>query len=210
MDYSIEPPAATAQSVNDPKYDALAGALERTQNQLLALSERLSNPPQLAAPAAIDPFVMMERMSAIMKNMQPATVAASGGDLKTFIEAANFVDDLRGQAGGGDDGWSGIVKALITSPQAGEIVKTVMENRKPDDAAGAGMNGRRMLPGRRCSKSRAKYPYQNLPLAMIRKLWVISLSRICAILSARLQRIPTLDYMPNGFWIIQNRISLSR
>ena len=165
MDYSIEPPANTAQNTSDPKYDALAGALERTQNQLLALSERLSQ-PQIAAPvAAVDPFVMMERMSTIMKNMAPAVTApAAGGDLKMFMEAAHFVEDLRGapSGGDGDSGFTGIVKALIQSPQFGEVAQAFLSARRPMQERMNGRNGmNRQIPQQRPMMQ--EQPDNNIP-----------------------------------------------
>lgn len=145
MDYFIEPPLQAAPNpTGDAKYDALSGALERTQQQLLALADRLATPTAIAAPQA-DPFQMMERMSTIMKNMMPAHVERPQDNsftmkdgLELFQKGMEIQADMRGDGG---DSWISVFKELVKGLPIADVLKNLSEMQARQNP-----NMRRQLP----------------------------------------------------------------
>jgi hypothetical protein len=127
MDYFIEAPEVTASVTSDGKYDAIAAALERTQSQLLALADRLSTPQQITS-AQIDPISLMEKMSAIFKNMmpntQPITPHDTTKDVELLIKGIELADNMRSD---GSDTWISVFKELAKGIPVGDILQKLTE-----------------------------------------------------------------------------------
>jgi hypothetical protein len=127
MDYYIEAPTSEANPTGDTRIDAFAAALERTQSSMIALAERLSQPAQLAAPQT-DTLLMMERMSAIFKNMQPAPAAHGDFSMKDGIElftkGMELAEGMRGESG---DSWISVFKEMAKQLPVADIVKNLSE-----------------------------------------------------------------------------------
>jgi hypothetical protein len=129
MDYSIEPPESVASATGDTKYDALSGALQRTQEQLLALADRLSNPTIPATPQG-DPWVQMERMSMIMKNLRGDAPAhdPSGFTMKDgmelFTKGMELAENMRGDGG---DSWISVFKEMAKQLPVADILQNLAQ-----------------------------------------------------------------------------------
>lgn len=131
MDYFIEAPESVAAATGDTKYDALSAALERTQQQLLTLADRLSNPVVQANQVPVDPFLQMERLSTIMKNMrEPRDERQHDNSFTTkdamdiFTKGMELAESMRGD---GSDSWTGVFKELIRNAPIGDIMKNLSE-----------------------------------------------------------------------------------
>lgn len=133
FDYHIAKPAGTAgvAAHDNPALSAIVENMREQGNQIRALTERLLQGParteQIAPP--VSPIEMFREFSTIFANMRGPQVQQQDTSLETFMKAAEFARDMQGGSGGGDEGWSGIVKALITSPNAGDIVQAFVSNR---------------------------------------------------------------------------------
>lgn len=147
VDYSIEPPESVIKADGDAKYDAIAQALERTQTQLLNLADRLSNPTTPMGGMQIDPFSMMEKMSIIMKNMQPNTPAIAHDTsftmkdgMELFTKGMELAENMRGD---GSDSWISVFKEMAKQLPVADILANITAIKNQQQP---GMQRRQLSP----------------------------------------------------------------
>jgi hypothetical protein len=154
----LEPPAVPPSDMS-----AVLGAIEKQNERMLALFERMQERAASIVPAAtlqIDPFAMFEKCVTIVSGLKSEVPSNS---ITHIMEAFNKGIELsKNIQGGGEAGWVDLVKSAIESPALAEIIASAAEARRPQQRRQSGANGARVVqPAPQPSPQVAQAPPQS-------------------------------------------------
>lgn len=105
---------------------AIVDLIQRNNAAMMERFERLLQPSTVAMP---DPFQMLERMTTIMKNLQPVQAPQPQTNPMQAIELfTKGFDVAREVAGGEDNSIMGIIREIAKQPEVGSAIASVATN----------------------------------------------------------------------------------